>query len=105
MTSSPLTGIGPGLQQLVEQRDDEVKEVRAAENVDQELLVQLKQLPHQDVELLGEEDLLDRVREVGLGEVRGEEEEEEEEEEACKITDYSRTSDYGHSNKRVQNSL
>ena len=67
MTSSPLTGIGPSLQQLMEQRDDEVKEVRAAENVDQELLVQLKQLPHQDVELLCEEDLLDRVREVGLG--------------------------------------
>ena len=30
-----------------------------------ELVVELKQLPEDDVELLGEEDLLDGVREVG----------------------------------------
>ena len=33
-----------------------------------ELVVELKQLPEDDIELLGEEDLLDGVREVGATE-------------------------------------
>ena len=46
--------------------DDEVKEVRAAKNVNQELLVEFKHLPDQNVEFLGEEDLLYRARKVRL---------------------------------------
>ena len=48
--------------------DDEVKEVGTAKNVDQKLLVEFKHLPDQNVEFLGEEDLLYRARKVCLGE-------------------------------------
>ena len=61
-----LTWIGPGLQQLVQEGYEEVEEVWAAEDVDEVLLVQLKEFPDEDVELLSEVDLLHRVREVGL---------------------------------------
>lgn len=45
---------------------EEVEEVWASEDVDKVLLVQLKEFPDEDVELLSEVDLLHRVREVGL---------------------------------------
>ena len=40
--------------------------MRTAQHVNEKLLVQLKELPDQNVELLSEVDLLHRVGEVGL---------------------------------------
>ena len=59
------TRVSPGLEQLLQQGYNEVKQAGTAEDVHHELVVELKQLPEDDVELLGEEDLLDGVREIG----------------------------------------
>jgi hypothetical protein len=68
MKHSNQSGIGACLEELVKEGDDEVKEVGTAKNVDQKLLVEFKHLPDQNVEFLGEEDLLYRARKVCLGE-------------------------------------
>ena len=49
----------------MKKRHDQIKETGTAEDVHHELVVEFKQLPEDDVELLTEEDLLDGVREVG----------------------------------------
>ena len=50
----------------MQQGHDQVKQTGATKHVHHERVVQLKQLPEDDVQLLGEVDLLDGVRQVGL---------------------------------------
>ena len=50
----------------MQEGDHQVKQGRAAQHVHKELLVELKQLPEEHVDLLREVDLLDGVGEVGL---------------------------------------
>ena len=58
MVTSLPTGVGACLEELMKKGDEQIEEVRAAEDVDQELLVQFEHFPDEDVELLGEEYLL-----------------------------------------------
>ncbi len=60
-TTTP-TCVGPSLQQLLHERNKEIKQTRAAQHVHEELLIKLKHLPEDDVDLLSEVYLLDRVR-------------------------------------------
>ncbi len=50
----------------MKQRHDQVKQARATKHVHHECMIQLKHLPEDDVQLLGEVDLLDGVRQVRL---------------------------------------
>ena len=50
----------------MKKRHYQIKQGATTEHVDQELVIQLKHLPEDDVQLLREVDLLDGEREIGL---------------------------------------
>ena len=65
-TSHLQTRVSPGLKNLLQQGYNEVKQCRTTEHVKEKFLIEFKQLPEDDVDLLCEVDLLNRVRKIGV---------------------------------------